>query len=398
MSDGNRWSTAHSTLRDYAGESGAGTREYRHPLSMLRSAAVHHRSRGKAPRPPACGPSGRGVHRAVKLRRDLPTLFGADQKAREIEQLLLSKSIRVPADQIPIAKRSLLTGADEQGCISPTELLNSMVRAFETARDGVMAVDQAWRDLGVILGDASRKIAALRSGPERLEEAEIRELEGVEHALALRRAQVQADPLGTSLDVEAVIRPALDRLTAAVEERAQLRGQTEAALTAAHANLLALRQLHSDASAAWKEAGEKIVGPVELPSPPPVTLIESLDEWLARLQEKYDDGMVRPVSIGLQNWNSAARNCVSEVQKIREVNRAPLELRKELRGRMNALKAKAQAYRVEEDANLRALSSEAERLLYTSPTPIYRACDVVTRYQSLLQERTAGKPGGKTAG
>lgn len=338
------------------------------------------------------------IDRAVQLRRDMPSLFGADQKGREIEQLLSGKSIRVPTDQIPIARRSLLTGADSQGCISPDELLKSMVKAFETARDGVMAVDKAWRELGVTLGNASRQIAALRSGPEKLEDTEIRDLEGVEHALSLRRAQVQSDPLGTSLDVDAVIRPALERLAVALEERARLRSQTETALTAAHNNMRELRKSHSDASAAWKEAREKTSGPVELPPPPPETQIESLGEWLARLQEKYDDGMVRPVSIGLRNWNSAARDCVSEVKKVRDANSAPLELRKELRGRINALKAKAQAYRVEEEADLRALASEAETLLYSSPTPIYRACDVVTRYQALLQKRTAGKPGGKTAG
>jgi hypothetical protein len=250
----------------------------------------------------------------------------------------------------------------------------------------------------VTLGNASRQIAVLRSGPEKLDQTEIRELDNMEHALSLRRAQVQSDPLGTSLDVDAVIRPVLDRLASAVEERARLRTQTEAALTAAQTNLRQLRQLHNDASAAWTEAQEKISCPVALPAPPPETKIEALGEWLARLQEKYDEGMVRPVSIGLQNWNSAARDCVSELQKIREANNAPLELRKELRGRVNALKAKAQAYRVEEDAALRELASEAEALLYVRPTPIDRACDVVTRYQTLLQERTAGKPGGKTAG
>src|ERR1035438_265329 len=72
------------------------------------------------------------IDRAVQLRRGLPVMFGGDQKEREIQQLLLGKSIRVPTDQIPIAKRSLLTGADDQGCISPDELLKSMVKAFET--------------------------------------------------------------------------------------------------------------------------------------------------------------------------------------------------------------------------------------------------------------------------
>ena len=336
------------------------------------------------------------VDRAVQLRRGLPAMFGGDQKEREIEQVLLGKSIRVPTDQIPIAKRSLLTGADDQGCISPDELLKSMVRAFETARDGVMAVDKTWRELSVTLGAASRQIAALRSGPDQLEEGEIRELDGVEHALSLRRAQVQSDPLGTSLDVDAVLRPVLDRVTAAVEERAQLRMQTEKALSAAHANFQELRNLHRNASAAWAEAQEKVSGAGELPPPPPEARLESLGEWLDRLQQKYDAGMVRPVSVGLQNWNSAARDCVSDEQKILEANSAPLALRNELRGRINALKAKAQAYRVEEDANLRELASDAETLLYTRPTPIDRASDAVSRYQALLHERT--KPGGKTVG
>jgi len=108
--------------------------------------------------------------------------------------------------------------------------------------------------------------------------------------------------------------------------------------------------------------------------------------------------MVRPVSVGLQNWNSAARDCVSDVRKILQANRAPLELRNELRGRINALKAKAQACRVEEDAGLRELGNAAETLLYTRPTPIDRACDAVSRYQALLHERTLPKPGGKTVG
>src|SRR5262249_30886970 len=109
-----------------------------------------------------------------------------------------------------------------------------------------------------------------------------------------------------------------------------------------------------------------------------------------------DGGMVRPVSIGLQNWNSAASECVSAIQKVHAASAGPLELRKELRGRLNALKAKAQAYRVEEDVNLRALAAEAERLLYSRPTPIDQADAAVASYQSYLSIRTGPRPGGKT--
>ena len=98
--------------------------------------------------------------------------------------------------------------------------------------------------------------------------------------------------------------------------------------------------------------------------------------------------MMAPLSVGLRNWNYAAGDCVSDLQKIHAANSGPLELRKELRGRMNALKAKAQAYRVEEDAGLRALATEAEGLLYMRPTPIDRADETVTRYQSALSKLT----------
>jgi hypothetical protein len=337
------------------------------------------------------------IDRAVQIRRDLPSMFGGEQKEREIQQLLNGKSVRVPTDQIPFARRSLLTGADDQGCISPDELLNSMVKAFETARDGVASIDKAWRDLGVNLGDATRRVAALRAGPEKLDDGEMRELEGVEHALSLRRSQVQCDPLGTSCDIDAVLRPVLERVTASVQERAHLKERTAAGLAAAHGSLQTLRHLRQEGAAAWTEAQEKVTDAGALPVPLPEGRLESLGDWLSRLQEKYDAGMVHPVSIGLQNWNSAARDCVSEAQRIHEANCAPLELRKELRGRMNALKAKAQAYRVEEDANLRELASEAETLLFSRPTPMDRAQAVVTRYQALLHERTIARPGGTAA-
>src|ERR1700733_5632817 len=54
------------------------------------------------------------IDRAVQLRKDLPTLFGADQKVQEITQLLYGRSVRVPTDHIPMAQRTLLSGADNQ--------------------------------------------------------------------------------------------------------------------------------------------------------------------------------------------------------------------------------------------------------------------------------------------
>jgi hypothetical protein len=332
------------------------------------------------------------IDSAVQIRKDLPSLFGADQKVQQITLLLFGKSVRIPADRIPMAQRTLLSGADSQGCITPEELLNSMVKAFEAARDGVMAIDNAWRDLGGKLSGATRQIAALRAGPVKLEEDEARDLDSVEHSLSLRRAQVQSDPLGTTLDLDSTILPALGRLTSIVDQRVQLLRQTEDGLTSARARLQKMSGLLSAAKAAYVEAGDKISVDGVLPAPPPDSRLDSLRDWLDRLQEKFDGGMLRPVSIGLQNWNNAAGLCVSDLQKVQAANSAPVVLRNELRGRLSALKAKAQAYRIEEDAGLMALSTEAEALLFTRPTPIARAEELVGRYQALLNERTLTPP------
>ena len=323
------------------------------------------------------------IDRAVEIRRDLPSMFGTDQKEREIQQLLTGKSVRIPTNQIPMARRTLLSGADDQGCISPGELLTTMIKAFETARDGVMAVDAAWNALGTSVGDATRQIAALRAEPELFADAEMRELDGIDHALGLRRAQVQSDPLGTSLDLETAILPALQRLKNTADDRAESRRQTADGLVAGRAAVQEMRRLHREAADAWEEAREKITG-AALSAPGSPARIEALDEWLHRLQEKFDGGMSRPVAIGLQNWNTASRDCVSELQKIHAASNSPLELRKELRGRLTALKAKALAFGVEEEADLRAVANEAEALLYNRPTPIDRAEELVGRYQSLL--------------
>lgn len=326
------------------------------------------------------------IDRAVQLRRNMPAIFGAEQKVNEIAQLLTTKSVRIPPNQIPMAQRSLLTGADEQGCISPDELLKSMVKAFEAARDAVIAVEKAWHDLGTRLGDASRQINALRSAREPLEEAERRELDGAEHALGLRRAQVQSDPLGTSLDLDSSLLPAIAHVQNAIAQRVQFRLQTEEALSAARTQFEQLRSLHRDASAAWSEALQKIAPSGQLPAPCPEAKIQSLGEWLDTLQSRFAGGMLAPVSVGLRNWNNAAADCVSDVEKVHAENRSPLDLRRELRGRLNALKAKAQAYGIEEDAGLRSAAAEAEALLYARPTPLDRADQAVTRYQSLVNQ------------
>jgi hypothetical protein len=68
--------------------------------------------------------------------------------------------------------------------------------------------------------------------------------------------------------------------------------------------------------------------------------------------------------------------------------RLPLETRSELRGRLDALKAKARAYGVAEDASVAGLARQAEELLYAQPTDVTRSATAVEAYERRLTATT----------
>jgi hypothetical protein len=64
-----------------------------------------------------------------------------------------------------------------------------------------------------------------------------------------------------------------------------------------------------------------------------------------------------------------------------------LDLRRELRGRLSALKAKALARGVAEDSKLVPLAQKAAELLHARPTPIEEAAWLVSQYEARLNGR-----------
>ena len=62
-----------------------------------------------------------------------------------------------------------------------------------------------------------------------------------------------------------------------------------------------------------------------------------------------------------------------------------MEARNELRGRMEALKAKARAFGVAEGREANELGSKAEALLYARPTPVQQAAAAVAQFEVWLR-------------
>jgi DNA repair ATPase RecN len=172
-----------------------------------------------------------------------------------------------------------------------------------------------------------------------------------------------------------------------VEQRARLRQEIEAGLKAAEAALGAFAQLHRESVAVYAEVQQKTSNVSGCRAPEPEGKVQSLGDWLERLKRKYAEGLLEPITIGLRQWNNAARECVSNERGAMAANRAPLELRIELRGRLDALKAKARAYGVAENPELTRLAEEAYEFLQSRPTPMDEAQASVSAYERALSER-----------
>ena len=330
------------------------------------------------------------VDKAIKLRQQFPR-FLSIQKIAEIIQLLTGDSIELPMVQTPLSQRELLTGAETTTKITPTQLLQVMQNAFSVARDAVLAVDDAWTQMEVMLADAEAQIFSMQNLAISLNQDCQSELIQAASALAklaegiasLRRS-LEQDPLGTSAVFQEHVQPMLAEVKATLDQRIKQHNQIRDKLAIAHNLLQQLKEIHSLAIAAFAECQDKVLDHSILLPPLPEEQIEALRQWLMKLETKLAEGLVNPIIVGLDNWTIKAREYIASEQQAYAVNNAPLQTRRELRGRLDALQAKALARQLIEDPILTELALQAKQLLYSRPTPLNKAAELISQYEKRL--------------
>lgn len=322
------------------------------------------------------------IDKAIKLRHQLPR-FLSTQKNSEIAQLLTGASIELPMVQTPLAQRELLTGADTNK-ITPAQLLEVMQNAFSVARDAVLAVDDAWTHLDVMLADAEAQIFILQNLAISLNQDCQSELIQAASAIASLRRSIEQDPLGTSAVYQQQVQPLLAQVKATLDQLIKQQNQIREKMAIAHNLLEQLKEFHTKAIAAFAECQDKVLDHSILLPPLPEEQIEALRQWLMKLETKLAEGLVNPIIVGLDNWTIKAREYIASEQQAYAVNNAPLQTRQELRGRLDALQAKALARRLIEDPILTELALQAKQLLYSRPTPLNKAAELVSQYEKRL--------------
>jgi hypothetical protein len=175
----------------------------------------------------------------------------------------------------------------------------------------------------------------------------------------------------------------LDRLVAEaggrVELLERLRATVPADLAAASAQIATIEALVERAAAALTLTRAKMAPTPGLIDPPNLTTA-GLGPWLARLQAQAEAGELEAAAAGVGGWKAAADTTQAEAQRALDADAAPLARRNELRGLLDAYRAKAAALGRAEEGSLGRLYTSAHDVLHTAPCVLDTAERLVAEY------------------
>jgi hypothetical protein len=249
-----------------------------------------------------------------------------------------------------------------------------------------------------LTADVGRMATAARAAVARLDEARIAfgdllvragavgadddvELTAVRTAIERDTAAVAADPAGaTGLgDLGQLLDTARERVELLEGRHRELPGQ----LAAATARLDEIEAVVTRGAEALARTREKIATPAGVLAPLDPARDggdRALRPWLDRIRAQAATGAEEAAGAALDAWAKAAEATLAEGRRVADANAAPLARRNELRGLLDAYRAKAAASGGDEDGRLAHLFASAHDLLYTAPCPLEAAEAAVREY------------------
>jgi len=330
--------------------------------------------------------------RAVRASMSGLSLWGNDDKEREILELLQGPSIELPPQATPLARRALLDPGARDVRVVPEQLLSAMAAAYERARDAVIAVKQAWERLEPVFAVIERQLEECRSTAAMLGiEATVEgQLGAVTRELETARVRVAQDPLGASADAASRLGPRVSTLARELAGIVALRDRVAVGIDRGRSTLKRLREVNEAARAAVDAMPREISGAGAPGSPIVEAQLEGLPGWLDKIEQVAREGRFQAAEVGLSKWDAAAQAYLANDEEIAGALAAVLARRDELAGRLRARRAQAQALAARGvllDPTLDEMAREAEKLLARRPTPLAHAAALVERYEVEMRKR-----------
>jgi hypothetical protein len=310
------------------------------------------------------------VQAALALRQQLSRFSLGQQRLYDIEMLLTGPSATV---------------AETGETLTLPQLFDRMNQALTGGRAGILEADAAWKRLDEKMNSA---ITFLKSRPSENSAG----VSQVRHLVEALRPKVISDPLGAAIEFDTQIEPVFREAKGRIEKLETLRRNLPNDLVQTRKLLGDLAQLCDENVALLAECRDKISGYAVAEQPVPKQRITDLAGTLVQLERRARAGntnqaAIDPVCMDLESCGLEIRRLIQASEEARARNYAPLELRRELRGRLNALRAKAHARGAAEDSRLVDLAEKATAALYGKPTPIDEASRLVRQYEARLNGR-----------
>ncbi|GGL69973.1 hypothetical protein GCM10010129_11860 [Streptomyces fumigatiscleroticus] len=323
----------------------------------------------------------------------------------ELTELLRGESVAVAGSAAATAGAPTLHGAPGRLSerYSLITLVDRMNELYASSLDMVVAADAVWSALPARIDLLSAELQRTRRlahsvGVRPGEHPAGDDLERITRTLTKLREQVVSDPLAFWVRAEGSSAPGGGRPDTTVYDREaraleDVRREIDAVLTVrqdAEQRIVRLRDVLSRADRTLAEArtarGEVLakIAATEVPvvSGPPT----ALQEQLAAAAEYRRQAQWHRLSPLLESLEQKAEDELLRARESLAAVTAPLAVRAELRGRLDAYKAKVARHGLAEDPELVERYEKARRMLWSAPCDLRVAEQAVLRYQQVAAE------------
>jgi hypothetical protein len=338
--------------------------------------------------------------REIRARRR----WSSREDLAELTELLRGESVTVADAATAAANAPTLAGAGRLSHrFSLAGLVDRMNELYAVGLDMVVAADAVWSALPARIDLLAAELQRTRRlahsvGVRPGEHPAGDDLERITRTLTELREQVVSDPLAFWIPAQGSSAPGGGRPDTTVYDREaqaleEVRREIDAVLGVrqdAEQRLIKLRDLLSRADRTLAEArtarGEVLakIAATEVPvvSGPPV----ALQEQLAAAAEYRRQAQWHRLSPLLESLEQKAEDELLRARASLTAVTAPLAVRAELRGRLDAYKAKVARHGLVEDPLLVERYDAARRMLWSAPCDLRVAEQAVLRYQHAAAE------------
>ncbi|WP_327293353.1 hypothetical protein [Streptomyces sp. NBC_01198] len=340
--------------------------------------------------------------REIRSRRRWPT----QTELRRLTDLLSGDGVSVSGGAVPDSARSLTGPARLTEQLSLQQLLARMNGWYDQAMETVAAADSVWSALPAridLLAAETQRVRSLahsvgvRPGAHPSGD----ELEDLIAELTELRAQSVSDPLAFWRARPTPGRPDTSRYEQAGRRLDDIRREVEAVLHVrddAEHRLVRLRDVLSRADRTLTEARSarvEVLSKILASDVPAVSGPASvLHEQLAAAEEFTRSAQWHRLSPLLDSLEEHADDELLRARESLTAVTAPLAVRAELRGRLDAYRAKVARLGMAEDPLLIERYDQARRLLWSAPCDLAAAERTVQRYQQAVAETGGQRPQG----